>query len=96
MKKYKSRHELLNLMNVGQATYEDFKILGINSIKELACADPDELYIRLQKTTARKHDPCVWDVFAAAIHEARTGTKQQWWLWTPIRKKRQSEGTFIK
>ncbi|GAN29924.1 helix-hairpin-helix domain-containing protein [Legionella pneumophila] len=38
--------------------------------------------------------PCVWDVFAAAINEARTGEKQPWWQWTKIRKKRQLEGTF--
>ncbi|HDV5789202.1 TPA: Mitomycin resistance protein mcrB, partial [Legionella pneumophila] len=49
---------------------------------------------RLQQITDQSHDPCVWDVFAAAINEARTGEKQPWWQWTKIRKKRQLEGTF--
>ncbi len=47
--------------------------------------------MRLQKITGQRHDPCVWDVFAAIIHEARTGIKQPWWEWTAVRKKRQKE-----
>ena len=81
-------------MNVGTATYKDLQLLEINSIQQLADACADELYIRLQRITGRAHDPCVWDVFAAAITEARTGKKQPWWELTKIRKKRQLEGTF--
>jgi len=86
--------ELLNLMNVGPATFKDLQLLGITSISVLAKAAPDELYARLQRITGRHHDPCVWDIFAAAINEAKTGEKQPWWEWTKIRKKRQSEGSF--
>jgi len=89
------KSELFTLKNVGQATYEDLCELGIHSIEELANTDPDELYIRLQKITNRKHDPCIWDVFAAIIHEARTGIKQPWWAWTKVRKKRQENRTFL-
>lgn len=92
--KNKKAHELLQLKNVGNATYQDLMLLGIQSIHELANAEPDELYIRLQKITGHAHDPCVWDVFAAIIHEARTGIKQSWYEWTKVRKKRQAEGTF--
>lgn len=88
------KHELLTLMNVGKATYADFEVLGIRSINALAHAEPDELYLRLIKLTGHKHDPCVWDVFAATIHEARTGEKQPWWAWTNVRKERQKKGTF--
>lgn len=87
--------DLRTLMNVGQATYQDFLSLGITSIVELARAQPDELYLRLQKITGVVQDPCVWDIFAATIHEARTGEKQPWWYWTPVRKKRQKSGTFV-
>ena len=83
--------ELLTLMNVGVATYHDLQLLGITSIKDLASACPDELYTRLQKITGHPHDPCVWDIFAAAINEARTGKKERWWKWTKIRKQRQLE-----
>ncbi len=88
MTQKKPSNELMTLKNVGKATYQDLKLLGINSIKELAKCDPDELYMRIQTITGTKHDPCVWDVFAAIIHEARTGEKQPWWHWTAIRKKR--------
>lgn len=89
------KSELFKLKNVGQATYKDLTKLGIHSVAELAQEDPDELYVRLQIITNRKHDPCVWDVFAAIIHEARTGIKQSWWEWTKVRKNRQKNGTFL-
>lgn len=80
------KNELLNLQNVGPATYKDLQILGINNIEQLSQANAHELYNRLQQLTDQKHDPCVWDVFAAIIHEAKTGEKTPWWHWTPIRK----------
>jgi hypothetical protein len=42
----------------------------------------------------RNIDPCVWDVFAAAIHQARTGESRDWWTFTPERKRRQALGEF--
>ncbi len=69
--------------------------LGIHSIAELAQADPDKLYLRIQEITGHHQDPCVWDVFAAIIHEAQTGIQQPWWVWTPLRKKRQANGVFL-
>ena len=83
-----AKSELLSLANVGPAALEDFHQLGIFTIAELAKADADELYLRLQVITGKKQDPCVWDVFAATIHEAKTGEKTKWWEWTAIRKKR--------
>lgn len=81
-------NELLTLKNVGPATYNDLTQLGITSIKQLSQADPDELYQRLQDITQQKQDPCVWDVFAAIIHQAKTGIQQPWWHWTKIRKEK--------
>jgi nucleotidyltransferase/DNA polymerase involved in DNA repair len=93
-KSYKTKCELLQLMNVGAATCRDFQLLGIKSIEELANASADNLYMKLQIITGQAQDPCVWDIFAAAINEARTGKKEPWWHWTKIRKKRQLAGTF--
>jgi hypothetical protein len=87
--------ELLALMNIGPAMCGDLVVLGIKTVCDLAKADPDELYIRLQQITGAYHDPCVWDVFAASIHEARTGEKQPWWAWTRVRKERQADGSFV-
>lgn len=83
----KSKSPLASLRNVGPATLKDLEILGITSLEQLAHANPTELYQRLQKITATKHDPCVWDVFAAIIHEAKTGQKTNWFEWTSLRKK---------
>jgi hypothetical protein len=91
-KKTTLKNELFSLMNVGPATYKDLEILGITSIQQLSKEDPDELYARIQQVTGHRHDPCVWDVFAAIIHEAKTGEKTSWWRWTLVRKrKKQNE-----
>lgn len=78
--------ELSQLRNVGPATLADLELLGITSVKQLKQADASDLYQQLKKITQCEHDPCVWDVFAAIIHEAKTGEKTNWWQWTKIRK----------
>jgi hypothetical protein len=80
------KSELLSLMNVGRATLKDLQLLDINKIDQLKNQTPDQLYENLQQITGIKHDPCVWDVFAAIIHEAKTGEKLPWWHWSKIRK----------
>lgn len=86
------RHPLAGLRNVGPATCADFDRLGISSLAQLARSDPDELYWRLETIDGKRHDPCVWDVFAAAIFEAQTGEARAWWTFTPIRKARAQRG----
>lgn len=85
---------LLALRNVGPAARADLALLGIATPAELAAAEPDRLYRDLCRRTAARHDPCVWEVFAAAIHEARTGEALPWWAFTPRRKARQAAGDF--
>jgi len=87
-KKSNTKSELRLLMNVGPATERDLALLGITTVAQLATAHPDQLYERLQMLTGKRQDPCVWDVFAAIIHEANTGEKTPWWHWTPVRKAR--------
>ncbi len=88
------KRQLSDLRNVGKAALSDFAVLGIETVEQLADCDPDTLYGELQVRTGARHDPCVWDVFAATIHEARTGEAMNWWTFTPERKKRQAAGTF--
>ena len=83
-----SKHELLNLRNVGPAVLRDLEILGISTIAQLRSETADHLYEELHRRTGIVHDPCMWDVFAAIIHEAKTGDKTAWWSWTPMRKSR--------
>ena len=80
------KSELLTLQNLGKATLKDLETLGISTVQQLSEQNADDLYKRIQKLTGTKHDPCVWDVFAAIIHEAKTGEKTKWWEWTKVRK----------
>jgi len=80
------KSELLSLMNLGPATLKDLQLLDIHSISQLKNQTPDHLYEKLQQLTGVRQDPCVWDVFAAIIHEANTGEKLPWWHWSKIRK----------
>jgi thioesterase domain-containing protein len=92
--KRQQRDPLMALANIGPAMRADLERLGINTVAELALQDADTLYLRLNALTRQRHDPCVWDVFAAAIHQARTGEAKPWWVWTPDRKRRQAAGQF--
>lgn len=86
--------ELLALKNIGPAMRRDLELLGIASVAQLARREPDALYRALARKTGQRQDPCVWDTFAAAIHQARTGEARPWWHYTPERKRRQAEGEF--
>lgn len=80
--------ELLRLRNVGQATRADLVALGVTSKAGLALCEADDLYAKLCALTGVRHDPCVLDTFAAAIHQARTGEALDWWTFTAARKAR--------
>lgn len=83
---------LRNLKNVGKATLADLTLLGINSLDELAHQDPTFLFHELERRTNHRQDSCVWDVFAAIIHEATAGEASNWWNWTSKRKVLQKNG----
>lgn len=84
--------ELKDLKNVGKAFLADLELLGIKSVEELANEDATELFHELERKTGKRQDPCVWDVFAAIIHEAKTGEATVWWKWTKMRKGLQKAG----
>ena len=86
--------ELSELRNIGKAMLLDFDILGIKTLQQLAKQSADELYTRLCILTGGRHDPCVHDTFAAAIHQAKTGEALDWWAFTALCKERQKNGSF--
>jgi hypothetical protein len=87
-----SRSDLRSLMNVGAAVEGYLIDLGIRSVGDLAPADPYQLFRRLQRRIGKACDPCLYDTFAAIVHEARTGEKTPWFAWTAERKRRQAAG----
>lgn len=86
----KPKNIFLSLQWVGPATCQDFELLDIQTLDALARCDPDDLYTRIQMITKQKHDPCVWDVFACAIDQARGLPAKPWWEYSKIRKSKAS------
>ena len=84
--------ELRDLKNVGKATLVDLHLLGIYSVKDLSLQDATELFHKMEEKSGKQQNPCVWDVFAAIIHEAKTGERTPWWKWTTQRKVLQKAG----
>jgi hypothetical protein len=78
--------KLEELPNVGKATADDFRLLGIDYPKQLIGKDPFELYNQLCTITKTRQDPCVIDVFISAIHFMETGEALAWWRFTQYRK----------
>jgi hypothetical protein len=91
-----TRHKKANvssiedLVSVGPATRRDLATLGVHSVEQLARCDAMELYSRLCAATGARHDPCVEDVFNAAIAQARDpdlpARMKNWWFWSRQRK----------
>ena len=81
-----SQKRLGDLRNIGKAMLADFALLDIDSVEVLARCEPLELYDRLGALTGQRQDPCVLDTFVAAIHEARTGERLDWWVFSRARK----------
>lgn len=82
--------KLSDLVSIRPAALKDFKLLEISDVAELAKQDPIELYERLSSITNSYQDPCVLDVFKAAIEQAKNPNlaqeKRNWWYWSRVRK----------
>ncbi len=82
--------ELTQLPNIGQAMANDLRFVGVNHPKDLIGKDPFQLYAVLCRKTNRKHDPCVLDVFLAAVDFMEGGKAAPWWAFTAERKRQLS------
>ncbi len=75
------------LPNIGKAMAADLRLIGIDHPKKLVGKDPFEMYRKLCEKTGTKHDPCVIDVFMAAVDFMEGGEPLPWWEFTEKRKK---------
>ena len=80
---------LQEIPNVGPKMAAGLIKLGVTSLEDAAGGDPDEMYYELCAIDAKRHDPCVRDVFAAVISYADGGPGRPWWEFTPERKVRE-------
>jgi len=82
--------QLEDLVSIGPAMLRDFELLGIRSVAQLARQNPQRLYARLNRIQAQRQDPCVLDVFSAAVAQAQNprlpAAQCQWWYWSKKRK----------
>ncbi len=85
------QRRLADLVSVGPAMLRDFEMLGVRSVAQLARQEPEEMYERLCSITGQRQDPCVHDVFCAAVAQARDPelppAQCQWWYWSRQRKR---------
>ncbi len=81
---------LEDLPNVGPATAEDLRRLGIQRPAQLAGRDPYAMYETLCRRTGQRHDPCVIDVFVSIVRFVDGGPARPWWAYTAERKARTS------
>jgi len=54
------------------------------------------MYHELCALDARRHDPCVRDVFATVVSYAEGGPARPWWDFTPERKKREAKEREVR
>src|SRR5262249_16724974 len=84
------RRRMRDLISVGPAILRDFELLSVHNMKQLARSDPRQLYRRLCRVTGERQDPCVLDVFCAAVAQARDphlpAERCLWWYWSRKRK----------
>ena len=79
---------LQEIPNVGPKMAAVLIKLGVTSLEDAAGRDSDEMYHELCAIDAKRHDPCVRDVFAAVVSHAEGGVAKPWWEFTPERKAR--------
>ena len=82
-------HRLTDLPNVGPATAEDLKLIGIYRPDQLAGQNPLTLYESLCRVTGVRHDPCALDVFMSITRFMDGEAPRAWWDYTPERKRMQ-------
>lgn len=81
---------LADLISVGPAIRRDLERLGVRTVAQLARRSPERLYRELCRKTRKRQDPCVLDVFSAAVAQARDPDlpieQCVWWYWSRKRK----------
>jgi Pathogenicity locus len=78
---------LESIPNIGKSIANDLRGLGIHQPLQLCGLDPYKLYQDIAIVTGVRHDPCLCDVFIAAIKFMEGGPPLPWWYYTAERKR---------
>jgi len=79
--------DLQDIPNIGPSLADKLRLIGIQSPGDLLGKDPYKMYDDLCHTTGVRHDPCVIDVFIAAVRFMAGEKSKPWWKYTPERKR---------
>ncbi|MDY0170541.1 MAG: helix-hairpin-helix domain-containing protein [Thermoguttaceae bacterium] len=79
--------DLEDIPNIGPSIAGNLRLIGVHSPKDLAGKDPYTMYGDLCQATGVRHDPCVLDVFIAAVRFMDGKPPKPWWKYTPERKR---------
>ena len=86
----KDSRSLADLVSVGPAMLEDFRVLGITGVSQLKRKSARRLYDRLCKLTGTLQDVCVLDALQCAIAQANDPNLPEeqcrWHFWSRLRK----------
>ena len=77
---------LTDLPNIGAASAQDLRLLGIHHPSQLVGKCPFEMYEVLCAKTSTRHDPCVIDVFMSVTRFMGGDEPRPWWAYTQDRK----------
>jgi hypothetical protein len=77
---------LEDIPNVGPSIAANLRYLGFSRPRDLVGRDPFEMYDEINLRTGSRHDPCLLDVFIAAVRYMEGGPQQPWWAFTTERK----------
>ena len=79
--------DLEKIPNVGPAIAANLRLIGVLSPEDLLGKDPYMMHEDLCRITGVRHDPCVIDVFIAAVRFMAGEPAKPWWKYTPERKR---------
>ena len=79
--------DLQQIPNIGSSIAANLRLIGVSSPQDLLGKDPYTMYDNLCDTTGVRHDPCVIDVFIAAVRFMAGEPSKPWWKYTPERKR---------
>ncbi len=79
--------DLEDIPNIGPSIAGNLRLIGVHSPKDLAGKDPYMMYDNLCDATGVRQDPCVIDVFIAAVRFMAGEPSKPWWKYTPERKR---------
>lgn len=83
----KEAKKLKDIPNIGKKVAEDLRFIGIQKPEQLVNKDPLKLYDSLCEQTGKYIDPCMLDVFMAAVDFMNGAQAMPWWAYTAQRKK---------